>query len=240
MSIAASIVLCTVDEVENLPVLVKEIEEKVKFYYQLVFEDDGSTDGTREYIMEYAKSHKDVKYFFYQNKRSLLNAEFSGFNHSDGTFILKMDADLQHPVDKLNEIYENLVAGYDIVVASRYIDGGSVGKRDALRGVISRVANFFAKIFLVSARKTTDPLSGFFGFRKGLKSKINEKWRGYKSLLFLLSSNPKARIKDVPYRFSERPNGDSKIVSGFEFIRIYLTELILAKRLEISSRKISP
>lgn len=239
MSIAASIVLCTVDEVENLPVLVKEIEEKVKFDHQLVFEDDGSTDGTREYIMEYAKSHRDVKYFFYQNKRSLLIAEFSGFNHSDGKFILKMDADLQHPVDKLNEIYENLVAGHDIVVASRYIDGGSVGKRDTLRGVISRVANLFAKIFLVSARKTTDPLSGFFGFRKGLTLKINEKWRGYKSLLFLLSSNPNARVKDVPYRFRERSNGDSKIVSGFEFIRIYLTELILAKRLEISSRKIS-
>lgn len=239
MSIAVSIVLCTVNEVENLPVLVKEIEEKVKFDYQLVFEDDGSTDGTREYIIEYAGSHQNVKYFFYQHKRSLLIAEYSGFNHSDGKFIVKMDTDLQHPVDKLNEIYEILLAGYDIVVASRYIDGGSVGKRDTLRGVISRVAKFFAKIFLVHARKTTDPISGFFGFRKGLTLKINEKWRGYESLLFLLSSNPKARVKDVPYRFRERSNGDSKIVSGFEFIRIYLTELILAKRLEISSRKIS-
>ena len=187
--------------------------------------------------MEYARNHQNVVYFFYPNRRSLLIAEYSGFKHSNGLFIVKMDADLQHPGEKLNEIYGKLNEGYDIVVASRYVDGGSIGRREPLRGLISRLAEFYAKLFLVGAKKTTDPLSGYFGFRRGLKLEVNEQWRGYKSLLFLLSSNPNAKVKDVPYKFLERVDGKSKIVGSSEFIRIYLSEIILAKRLEVKNRK---
>ena len=237
MGFEVSIVLCTVNEVENLPILIGKIEEYAKFDYELVLEDDGSTDGTREYIMEYARSHQNTRYFFYPNKRSLLIAEYSGFKHSNGSFIIKMDADLQHPAEKLNEIYENLSEGFDIVVASRYVDGGSIGRREPLRGLISRLAEFCARLLLARAKKTTDPLSGYFGFKKGLTLEINERWRGYKSLLFLFSSNPHAKVKDVPYKFLERADGQSKIVGNVQFIRIYLTELILAKRMEIKNGK---
>ena len=237
MEFVVSIVLCTVNEVKNLPILVKMIEENAKFDYELIFEDDGSTDGTREFIMEYAKDHRNARYFLYPNKRSLLIAEYSGFKHSNGTFIIKMDADLQHPVEKLNEIYEYLKEGYDIVVGSRYVDGGSTGRREPIRGFISRLAKFFARFFLAYAKKTTDPLSGYFGFKRGSKLEIDERWRGYELLLFLLSSNPDAKVKDVPYKFMDRANGTSKIIGNAQFIRIYLTELILAKRVEVKNGK---
>ena len=237
MGYDVTIVLCTVNEVKNLPILVRKIEENAKFDYELVFEDGGSTDGTREFIMEYARNHQNVGYFFYPNRRSLLIAEYSGYKHSNGSFIIKMDADLQHPGEKLSEIYEKLNEGYDIVVASRYVDGGSTGRREPLRGLVSRLAEFYAKLFLAGAKKTTDPLSGYFGFKRGLKLEVNERWRGYKSLLFLLSSNPDAKVKDVPYKFLERADGTSKIVGSAEFMRIYLSEIILAKRLEVKNRK---
>ncbi|MGC9193072.1 MAG: hypothetical protein ACP5FQ_04075, partial [Thermoplasmata archaeon] len=85
--------------------------------------------------------------------------------------------------------------------------------------------------------KTTDPLSGYFGFRNNLTLQIDERWRGYKILLYILSSNPAAKVHDIPYRFQERENGESKIATGFDFIRIYLTELILVKRIEIRAKK---
>jgi dolichol-phosphate mannosyltransferase len=147
-----------------------------------------------------------------------------------------MDADLQHPPDKLNDIYEKLKEGYDIVVASRYTDGGSPGNRKPLRGLISRVAAALAKTYIRNARNTTDPLSGFFGFKRGLRLNINEQWRGYKTLLFLIASNPNAKIGEIPYKFVEREKGESKIVSGLDFMRIYLTELVLIKRVELRSR----
>ena len=236
MVFEVSIILCTVNEIENLPVIVRKIEENAKFNYQLVFVDDGSTDGTRKYIQDYAQGHQNVKYFFYPNKRSTLIAEYYGIKNSDGKFIIIMDSDQQHPPEKINEIYDNLSAGYDIVVASRYVEGGGTAKRNPMRGLISRTAEFLAKVLLKNARKSTDPLSGFFGLRGNLELELDERWRGYKLLLFILSSNPHAKVKDIPYKFRERSSGESKIVNGFDFVRLYLTEIFLAKRVEISYR----
>jgi dolichol-phosphate mannosyltransferase len=146
-----------------------------------------------------------------------------------------MDADLQHPPDNLNDIYEKLKEGYDIVVASRYTDGGSPGNRKPLRGLILSVADVLAKTYIRNARNTTDPLSGFFGFKKELRLNIDER-RGYKTLLFLIASNPNAKIGEIPYTFVERESGESKIFSGLDFMGIYLTELVLIKRVELRSR----
>jgi len=237
MDFDASIILCTVNEIENLPRLVERIENVANFNYQFVFVDDGSTDGTREYIINYCKNHNNAKYIFNDHKRSTVIAQCMGIKKSDGRFIIIMDADLQHPPEIINEIYENLKKGYDIVVASRYLNDQAKTKRSPIRGVISRVAEELAKVILKNTKKTTDPLSGYFGFRKGLNLPINEKWRGYKILLYILSANPDAKVKDVPYIFLEREKGESKVAKGIDFIRIYLTELILCKRIEIRARK---
>ncbi len=239
MDFDASIILCTINEIENLPVLVKKIENIANFNYQLVFVDDGSTDGTREFILDYCRTHSNAKYVFNESKRSTLIAEFVGIKNADGKYIIKLDADLQHPPEKINKIYENLKKGYDVVVASRYKNDDAKTKRDPVRGVISRVAEFLAIIILKNAKKTTDPLSGYFGFKKGLNLPINEKWRGYKILLFILSANPNAKVYDVPYIFLERENGESKITKGIDFLRIYLTELLLAKKIEIKSKRLN-
>lgn len=237
MGFEVSIILCTVNEIENLPRLVAGIENIAKFSYQLVFVDDASTDGTREYIIEYSKKHSNAKYIFNESKKSLLIADYMGIKVSDGKYIITVDADLQHPIEKIKDIYEKLNDGYDIVVASRFVDNASPGNRKGERGLISRVAAALARTSIRSARKTSDPLSGYFGFKNSLSFKINEKWRGYKTLLFLIASNPRAKIGDVSYKFCERVGGKSKIVSGLDFIRVYLTELILVKRIEIKAKK---
>jgi dolichol-phosphate mannosyltransferase len=238
MDFDASIILCTVNEIENLPSLVEKIENIAKFSYQFVFVDDGSIDGTREYILNYCKNHNNAKYIFNDHKRSTVIAQYMGIKKSDGRFIIIMDADLQHPPEIIKEIYENLQKGYDIVVASRYYNEQAKTKRSPIRGVISRVAEELAKVILKNTKKTTDPLSGYFGFKKGLNLPINEKWRGYKILLYILSANPDVKVKDVPYIFLERKKGESKVAKGIDFIRIYLTELILAKRIELRAKKI--
>lgn len=237
MKYDVSIILCTVNEIENLPRIVRKIEGNAKFDYQLVFVDDGSTDGTREYIKDYTQHHHNAKYLFYPNRRSTLIAQYSGIRNSDGKFIIVMDSDQQHPPEIANKIYDNLREGFDIVVASRFSEDGGTAKRSPFRGLISRIAEFLAKILLRNVKKTTDPLSGFFGFTRDLKLELDERWRGYKLLLFVLSSNPHVKVKDVPYKFRERGEGESKVVSGFGFVRLYLTEILLAKRVEIRYRK---
>jgi len=233
----ASIILCTLNEIENLPRLVESIEDIARFSYQLVFVDDGSTDGTRDYILNYCKNHSNAEHIFNEQKKSTLIAQYMGIRKADGRFIIIMDSDLQHPPNIINEIYENLQKEYDIVVASRYLKEQARIKRSPIRGLVSRTAEELARIILKNTKKTSDPLSGYFGFEKHLNLPINEKWRGYKMLLFILSANPHAKVKDVSYIFVEREKGESKVVKGVHFIRIYLTELVLCKRIEIQIKK---
>ncbi|WP_162053245.1 hypothetical protein [Thermoplasma acidophilum] len=75
-------------------------------------------------------------------------------------------------------------------------------------------------------------MSEYFGFRNHLNVSIDEKWRGYKTLLFLLAANPRVKVADVLYVFKEREKGGSKIVNGFRFIRTYMTEILLVTRVE--------
>jgi len=231
-----SIILCTINEIDTLPHVVKKIEERANFSYQIVFVDDASRDGTREFIKNYSEEHGNTEVVFNESKKSLLIANKQGISRAAGRFIVVIDADLQHPVERINDIVAKLKEGYDIVVASRYAPGGSTGNRKPVRGLISRVAAMMAKVFIENSGKTTDPLSGFFGFRREMKLNIDERWRGYKTLLFLIASNPGARIGDVPYVFMERNVGRSKIVDGADFIMRYLTELVLIKRVEIKAR----
>ena len=236
MDYDASIILCTINEIKTLPEVVSKIESVADFTYQIVFVDDNSRDGTRQFITEYCEKHENTKTAFNSSKRSLLIANYLGISKADGKLIIIMDADLQHPVERINDIFRKLKEGYDIVVASRYSPGGSTGNRKPIRGIISRIAGMSAKYFIKNSSETTDPLSGFFGFRKGMKLLIDERWRGYKTLLFLIASNPGAKIADVPYVFHERSAGKSKIVDGTDFLLTYLTELVLVKRVETRVR----
>ncbi|MEM3449892.1 MAG: glycosyltransferase [Nitrososphaerota archaeon] len=238
MSYEVSVVLCTINERDSLEKIFDALERSATFTYEIIVVDDGSTDGTKELIVDYSNKHTNCKYIFHDSKSSLLIADYVGIKNADGKFIIKMDADMQHPPEKIKDIFNKLLDGYDIVVASRYADGGSTGNRKAIRGLISRVAEFLARILIRNANLTTDPLSGFFGFRRGLNLNIDEKWRGHKTLLFLLASNPGVVVSEIPYRFNERSVGESKIVNGLDFIISYMRELILVKKVEMKSRKV--
>jgi dolichol-phosphate mannosyltransferase len=235
MDTTLSIILATYNESANLPTLLEYLSKNLSIDYQIIFVDDGSTDGTREIILNYVKHNPSSRYIFNDGKQSTLRARAQGFKVADGDFIVVMDSDLQHPPDLIPEFYERLKEGCDIVIGSRYMKGGSAGNRKPIRGLISRVAGLLAHMLLKSSRKTTDPTSEFFAFRAGLFRELNEMWRGYEIHLFLLAQNPEKNVCDVPYRFRERSVGDSKVTDGIRFIRTYLTELILAKRIELQS-----
>jgi glycosyltransferase involved in cell wall biosynthesis len=235
-----SIVLATLNEIENLPKLIEKIDVVIKnlnISYQYVFVDDNSNDGTRDFITKYCKDNPSSKYIFNQSKRSTLIARYQGITQSEGKYIVIMDADLQHPPEYLDTIYQELSAGNNIVSGSRYLKKGGTGNRYAIRGVISRIASLLAHMILKTSRSVTDPLSCYIGFNRSLKVDIDENWRGYEIGIFIRASNPTANIKEIPYRFSERENGKSKVTSNLKFVSTYLKELILAKKIESKNIK---
>ena len=221
-----SIVLATYNEIDNLPELIRRIAAILKVNHEIIFCDDGSKDGTKEFIVDYCSTHSNGKYILSDVKQTTLIARYRGVMASTGRFVVIMDSDLQHPPEKLIEIYNKLNEGYDMVIASRFAPGGSTGDRKAIRGVISRAASFISKILLKSARGISDPMSNFIGFRRDLNIIIDRKWRGFEIPLCIMSSNKNLKIAEIGYVFKERTAGSSKVTQNMKFMKIFIREMI--------------
>jgi dolichol-phosphate mannosyltransferase len=104
--------------------------------------------------------------------------------------------------------------GVDLVIASRYTSGGTIGEWDKTRALMSRVATRLSRV--VCRQQISDPMSGFFMIRAdALDSCVRRlSGKGFKILLDIVASAPAVlRVAEVPYTFRERLHGESKLDS---------------------------
>ena len=181
-----SVVLATFNERENLPPLLERLWRAPLPSLEVLVVDDGSTDGTREFLAEAARKESRLRLIWHDGRQTTLRAQCQGIAETRGRFVIVMDADLQHPPEVLPAMVAALARGAALVVGSRYAPGGSAGPRSWGRIVISRGAEFTAKLFLPAARPVSDPVSGLFAFRREVFRTLPPEWKGYKLLLFLL------------------------------------------------------
>jgi len=225
-----SLVLATLNEAENLPRLVTAIDALSLPPLEMIFIDDGSTDGSRQFLDALASKDPRVRRIYHDGKQTTVRAQAQGILASQGEYLVVMDSDLQHPVSALPNLVRSLENGAALVVATRYRLGGSTGERSIGRALISRGAGTMAKLLLRDARRVSDPVSGYFGFRRDCYRPLDPELRGYKLLLFLLVMARGRPIAEVGYRFEPRASGTSKLTQGVAFLRIFLRELVVARR----------
>jgi dolichol-phosphate mannosyltransferase len=230
------VILATLNEHQNLPEAIRRIREQPLPAFEIVVVDDGSTDGTREYLQELVRHDPRIRLIFHEGKQTTLRAQCQGIESASAPYIVVMDADLQHPPELLGTMLQRLEAGDALVVASRYAPGGTAGPRTVFRWAVSHGAEWLAKVMLPPARRVSDPMSGYFGFRRGIWVALNPLYRGYKLLVFLLVMAEGGPVSEVAYRFTPRTEGRSKVTQSFAFIRIFAIELMLARRLRGSLR----
>jgi dolichol-phosphate mannosyltransferase len=229
-----TIVLATLNERRNLPDLIGRIRGLDLPSYEVLVVDDGSTDGTRQYVGGLAADDPRVRLITHEGKQTTLRAQCQAIAASAGLVVVVMDADLQHPPEVLPSMLHALGEGASLVVASRYARGGTAGPRSLGRLLISRGAEWTAKTLLPAARRVSDPVSGYFAFRREVWTPLNPEYRGYKLLLFLLAMVGQGPVAEVPFRFEPRAEGASKVVEGPAFVRHFLIEVVLARRLAVS------
>jgi len=225
-----SIVLATINERENLPILLGRIWSAPLPALEVLVVDDGSTDGTREFLEEASRSERRLRLLWHEGNQTTVRAQCQGIATARGRFVVIMDADLQHPPEVLPSMVGALARGGALVVASRYAAGGSAGPRTWSRAVISRGAEWTAKLLLPESRAVSDPVSGFFAFRREVFRPLPSDWRGYKLLLFLLVMTRGLSVTEVGFRFEPRGSGASKLTENTRFIRFFLKEVVLARR----------
>jgi len=223
-----SIIIPTYNERENIRKLIEMLERiLVDIDFEIVVVDDNSPDGTGEVAEELAKQYGNIRVIHRPGKLGLASAVIDGIRNSDGRYICVMDADLQHPPQVIPRMLRYADKGYDLIVASRYTEQGGVLGWSLRRKITSRIATILAKILIPASRKTSDPMSGFFMFRRGIVRVESLDPVGYKILLEILAKGKYEKVIDIPYVFQRREIGKSKLSS--KEILEYVKHLIKLK-----------
>jgi dolichol-phosphate mannosyltransferase len=205
-----SIIIPTCNERNNVEILLERIHQCVKrFDYEVVIVDDDSPDGTGYRVKELSEKYP-AKTVVRRNEKGLAMAVVEGFKHATGDILIVMDADLQHPPEKLVALIEEIYNGADIVIGSRYAEKNGFGEFSFSRKMTSKCANVLAKILFQKLSKINDIQSGFFALKTDVVNGVNLTPAGYKILLEILIVGNYKNVKEVPYIFSKRKKGKSK------------------------------
>lgn len=223
-----SIIIPVLNEEKNLSKLIPEIFNRLEtINFELIIVDDNSEDNTSILIKKLKR--KNLRYFVRKKDKDLSRACIYGFNKSKFKNIIVMDGDFQHkPKDILKLIFYFEKNKADMIIGTRNLFKKNDNSLSFLRINASRILVLFVSFFL--GKKTKDPMSGFFLFKKELfeNAKKNLLKDGYKILLDLIytKENNKKKILDVPIKFNSRKKGKSKM--KFDII-IKLIKMILLK-----------
>ena len=136
-----SIVIPVYNEEENVPLLyekLKKVLEELPYDYEIIFVDDGSTDGTRRKLEEIAKKDKKVKVIEFARNFGQTAAMAAGMDYATGDVIITMDGDLQNDPEDIPRLLEKMKEGYDVV------SGWRKNRKDAAvsRKLPSKIANW--------------------------------------------------------------------------------------------------
>jgi len=222
-----SIIIPTYNESENIIQVLKSIGEHIPkdIATEAIVVDDNSPDGTGKIVEDYindtqTKVGYTVDVIHRKTKSGLSTAILDGIQHSSGETVVVMDSDFSHPPKIIPRLIEEIkISKYDIVIASRYTQGGKVSGWSAKRKLISKTAKGIAKVGL--GINESDPMSGFFAFRRKILEGIKLDAIGYKMLLEILVKTKGAKVKEIPYTFTDRARGSSKLDSStmFDYVK---------------------
>ncbi len=221
----------TYNERENISILIDKIARlkgKLQPYTLLqLIVDDNSPDGTARVVKEKQKKYDHI-YLIHGKKQGLGEAYKRGMIYATkklhADIIVMMDADLQHNPSILPSMLKKIEQGYDLVIGSRYIKGGSYPEEwGRFRVFNSKAANFLAR-YIAGIYDIKDCTSGYRVIR--VKNLLDKRIKdihaiGYSFQLSLLSTVLKAGAKGIEYpiTFNERKFGKSKVGANKYYIR---------------------
>ena len=218
------IIPATYNEKGNIERLITILEEEVfpkikNHEMYILVADDNSPDGTAIEVKKLMGKWKNIG--ISSGIRNGLGAAYiRGMTYAveklGADVIFEIDADLQHDPYKIPQFIKKIEEGYDMVVGNRYSDGGSIPKNwPLLRKIFSIVANIFVRIVFTKF-SIHDWTGGYRALKKEVFLKEKPKLDNYSGYIFQISFLHRAvrdgfKIGEVPFHFSDRTMGNSKI-----------------------------
>ena len=211
------VVIPTYNESENIDDVISRVLENAGIDILVV--DDSSPDGTADKVRIWSeKTNNRVSLLSQLKKEVLGKAYINGFKHcieNGYEIICEMDADLSHDPSALPSLVAPILeSSADLVIGSRYVEGGSIPEWSLFRRLLSRGGNVYARIML--GLKVNDATGGYRAYRADLLNKIlaqdiRADGYGFQIEMTYLASKAKAKIVEVPIAFNDRIHGTSKM-----------------------------
>jgi dolichol-phosphate mannosyltransferase len=228
-----TVVVPTYNECDQIGQLLERVFDACDRFgvgVEVVIVDDNSTDGTGSVADEWAR-RRSVRVIHRAGKLGLGSAVLDGLNAARTAVVGVMDADLSHPPELLPRLFDIISRGdFDMVVASRYVDGGGTSRFSFRRRLLSRMGCAMAR----PVTPIRDAMSGFFLIRRERLNDFRTSAQGFKiGLEFAVRSKPR-RVAEVGYVFVGRTLGASKMslaeAANFlkQVLRLYAYALIAA------------
>lgn len=215
MSCRVLVVIPTFNERQNIGNLIHLILSSDESIEVLVV-DDSSPDGTAEEVRSLIDERGRIHLMVRPSKDGLGRAYINAFEYAireQFDRIISMDGDLSHDPKYLRSIVE-LLSAYDVVIGSRYIQGGGTRNWNIWRRLLSRCGNIYARSVLRIG--IADLSAGYIGYRAEVLRSIplhRIRSEGYSFLMEMKywASCLGFRLKETPIIFTERTRGRSKI-----------------------------
>jgi len=207
-----SLVVPTLNEAENIGPLLARLAQCQPRLDEIIFVDDGSQDGTRERIRSLS-ANASVRLIERETPAlGLSGAVIAGARAAAGDWLVVMDADLSHPPEKIAELLRPLLEDRaDIVIGSRYIEGGSTPGWPVWRKILSRSAAGLA----YPLTGVHDSMCGFFALPRKLLLELTPAATGFKiAFEALVQGGKNLRVLEIPIVFRDRTRGISKMSFG--------------------------
>ncbi len=224
------VILPTYNEKENIAGLLDTLEGitgKIRNHaFCFLVADDTSPDGTEEVVKKYQKSHQNV-YLLTGKKEGLGKALLRGMayatNNLEAEILVQMDADLSHDPEVLPQMIAEIDKGADFVLGSRYIPGGSIPDNwGAIRKLYSVIGNAIVR-FGLGFTQVHDWTGGYRVYRRKFYELSKRHLSRYGGYVFQIAFLHKsilngAKVAEVPFHFTDRRYGHSKIIPS-QYIR---------------------
>ena len=210
-----AVVIPTFNEVGNVPIIIAKLDHALSGRaWEAIFVDDNSPDGTANAARAIARADPRVRVIQRIGRRGLSSACIEGMCATAAPIVAVIDGDLQHDETILPKMLDALHkdATLDLVVGSRFVDGGGTGDWDHDRVAKSALATRLSRRILKA--DLHDPMSGFFMIRTQIVRNLAPHLAaiGFKILLDIMTGSPKPlHFVEMAYTFRVRTEGESKL-----------------------------
>ncbi len=228
-------IIPTYNERENIAELIARLHALYGERVEILVVDDSSPDGTAEVVRQMQEQFPHVHLLTRPHKSGIAGAYLEAFTHAQENgydIVVQMDADFSHDPAHIQDMIDQLEA-HDVVIGSRYVDGGGVQDWPWHRRMISRLGSWYARMVL--QKPIRDFTGGFTAWRTHVFTTIGLnriRSRGYSFQIEMKyrAASHGHRITEVPITFADRTQGKSKMSKRIVFEAIWRLWMIRGRR----------